>query len=113
MVSHRPYDTGFLFGREDAKINPVDTHYIRSHDYIGVVRQGEGGLYIDGKNRFMRGDEVELIAPSMRQQMFRIERITDLQGGEQPLSQPNAQVRLKLPDWAEAGDLLRRARVQP
>jgi putative protease len=113
MVSHRPYDTGFLFGREDAKVNPVDTHYIRTHDYIGVVRRGESGLFIDGKNRFMPGEEVELIAPAMRQKTFCIGRITDLQGVEQPVSQPNAQVRLELPEWAEPGDLLRRARVQP
>lgn len=111
-VSHRPYDTGFLFGREDAKVNPGDTHYIRTHDYIGVVRQGQQGLYIDGKNRFQIGDEVELIGPAMQQEMFRVERIEDLQGQRQSVSQPNDEICLALPDWAQPGDLLRRQRTE-
>lgn len=111
-VSHRPYDTGFLFGREDAKVHPQDTHYIRTTDYIGVVRNGEDGLYIEGRNRFLPGEEVELIGPAMRQQSFRLKRIHDLKGNELPVSQPNALVRLALPDWAEPGDLLRRSRGQ-
>lgn len=113
MVSHRPYDTGFIFGREDAKIHPENTHYVRTHDYIGVVRSNDQGLYIEGKNRFLPGEVVELIAPAMRQSSFRLERITDLKGKELPVSQPNATVRLSLPEWAQPGDLLRRARVQP
>ncbi|HKJ04138.1 MAG TPA: U32 family peptidase [Geopsychrobacteraceae bacterium] len=112
MVSHRPYDTGFLFGRKDARIHPENTQYVRTHDYIGVVRSGDDGLFIEGRNRFLPGDEIELIGPAMRQQSFRLERIVDLKGNELPVSQPNAQVRLALPDWAEPGDLLRRARVQ-
>jgi putative protease len=113
MVSHRPYDSGFLFGREDAKVHPHDTHYLRSTDFIGVVRGGADGLYIEGRNRFLPGEEIELIGPAMRQQRFLLERIVDLQGHELAVSQPNAQVRLALPDWAQAGDLLRRPRQQP
>ncbi|PLX87002.1 MAG: peptidase U32 [Desulfuromonas sp.] len=111
-VSHRPYDNGFLFGREDAKINPADTHYIRSYDYIGVVRSGENGLYVDGKNRFVPGDEVELIGPEMRQCRYRLERIESLDGEVCAVSQPNAQVRIALPDWAAPGDILRKERVE-
>lgn len=113
MVSHRPYDTGFIFGRDDAKINAEDTHYVRTHDFIGVVRQGKDGLYIDGRNRFLPGEEIELIGPGMQKKSFHLAQITDLQGHELSVSQPNAQVRLALPDWAEPGDILRRARVQP
>lgn len=112
MVSHRPYDTGFIFGREDARIHPQDTHYVRTHDYIGVVRSGEGGLFIEGRNRFLPGEEIELIGPAMQQKSFRLEQIVDLKGNELSVSQPNAQVRLQLPDWAEPGDLLRRSRIQ-
>jgi putative protease len=58
------------------------------------------------------GEEIELIGPAMRQQRFVLERINDLRGNELTVSQPNAQVRLDLPDWAEPGDLLRRAGFQ-
>lgn len=112
MVSHRPYDTGFLFGREDAKIQSADTHYIRTHDYIGVVRSGDDGLFIEGRNQFLPGEEIELIGPDMRQHCFCLKQITDLKGNVLSVSQPNAKVRLDLPDWAEPGDLLRRSRDQ-
>ncbi len=106
-VSHRPYDTGFLFGNEDAKIHADDTHYIRTHDYVGFVREDEIGLWVEGKNRFLLGDEVELIGPQLRQQKFRVDEIQSLTGELLPAGQPNSKLRLKLPDWAEAGDMLR------
>ena len=106
-VSHRPYDTGFLFGNEDAKIHAADTHYIRTHDFVGFVRQDETGLWVEGKNRFLLGDEIELVGPQMRQQKFRVDEIQSLDGELLPAGQPNSKLRLKLPDWAAAGDLLR------
>lgn len=106
-VSHRPYDTGFLFGNDDAKIHAADTHYIRTHDFVGFVQRDEEGLWVAGKNRFLVGDEVELIGPQMRQHKFKVEEIFDLAGQSLPAGQPNSQLRLALPEWAEEGDLLR------
>jgi putative protease len=106
-VSHRPYDTGFLFGNDDAKIHADDTHYIRTHDFVGFVQRDEAGLWVAGKNRFRVGDEVELIGPQMRQAKFTVDVIADFEGTILPAGQPNSQLRMKLPDWAEAGDLLR------
>lgn len=106
-VSHRPYDTGFLFGNEDAKIHSADTHYIRTHDFVGFVQQDEEGLWVAGRNRFLIGDEVELIGPKMRQEKIVVDQILDFSGQSLPAGQPNSKVRIKLPEWAEAGDLLR------
>ncbi|NIQ94114.1 MAG: U32 family peptidase, partial [Desulfuromonadales bacterium] len=36
-VSHRPYDYGFLFGRTDAKVHSIDSHYQRTYDFVGQV----------------------------------------------------------------------------
>ncbi len=106
-VSHRPYDTGFLFGNEDAKIHAADTHYIRTHDFVGFVREDEEGLWVEGRNRFLLGDEIELIGPQMRQQKFKVDEILSLRGESLPAGQPNSQLRIALPDWAAAGDMLR------
>lgn len=111
-VSHRPYDTGFLFGHEDAKIHAADTHYIRTHDFVGFVRNDDDGLWVEGRNRFLLGDEVELIGPKMRQQKIRIDEIRNFAGDLLPAGQPNSQLRLQLPDWAEEGDLLRLKRAE-
>lgn len=110
-VSHRPYDTGFLFGMDDAKIHHHDTHYIRTHDFVGFVRHDpERGLWVEGRNRFLLGDELELIGPKMRQQRFRVDRIQTCAGEPVPAGQPNSELFLDLPDWAQAGDLIRRKR---
>ena len=111
-VSHRPYDSGFLLGGEDAKIHASDTHYVRTHDFVGFVRSDDQGLWVEGRNRFLCGDEVELIGPQMRQQKFRVEEILSLEGKSLPAGQPNSQLRLQLPVWAAAGDLLRRKRPE-
>ncbi len=111
-VSHRPYDTGFLFGNDDAKIHAEDTHYIRTHDFVGFVQCDDTGLWVAGKNRFRIGDEVELIGPQMRQHKFRVDEIFDFAGNPLPAGQPNSRLRMKLPDWAEAGDLLRLKRAE-
>jgi putative protease len=111
-VSHRPYDTGFLFGMEDAKIHAADTHYIRTHDFVGLVRRGEEGLWVAGRNRFFEGDELELIGPQMRQQTFNALEIRSLQGEKLPAGQPNSELLLDLPDWADEGDLIRRKRPE-
>jgi len=111
-VSHRPYDTGFLLGTDDAKVHPHDTHYVRTHDFVGFVRQDENGLWVEGRNRFLLGDELELIGPEMQQEKFTAEKITTLKGEELAAGNPNYQLRLPLPGWAENGDLIRRKRPE-
>jgi len=111
-VSHRPYDTGFLCGHDDAKIHPEDTHYIRTHDFVGLVRRDAGGLWVEGRNRFLTGDELELIGPRMRQEKFVVSHIENRKGEVVPAGQPNTELLIQLPDWAEAGDLIRRKRPE-
>ena len=112
-VSHRPYDTGFLLESEDAKVHSQDTHYIRTHDFVGFVNADDNhGLWVAGRNRFLVGDELELIGPKMRQQAFRVNEIRTCEGEIVPAGQPNSKLKLDLPDWAEAGDLIRRKRPE-
>lgn len=109
-VSHRPYTTGLLLGDEGAAIHSADTHYIRTCDFVGFVRRDDRGLWVEGRNRFFAGDELELIAPGMRQQRFVAERIFTCDGEPLPAGQPNSQLRMELPAWAQEGDLIRRER---
>jgi len=111
-VSHRPYDTGFLFGSDDAKVHPSDTHYVRTHDFVGFVRRDEKGLWVEGRNRFLLGDELELIGTKMRQEKFVAADITRLNGEPLSAGNPNYQLYMQLPDWADDGDLIRRQRPE-
>jgi putative protease len=111
-VSHRPYGTGFLFGRDEAGVHPADSRYRQSHQFVGVVRDNGGpdGWLVEGRNRFAVGDQLELIGPAMHQAEFRLERVVNEDGEALPVVQPNARVRLELPAGTRAGDLLRMAR---
>lgn len=111
-VSHRPYTTGLLLGEEGSAIHAADTHYIRTHDFVGFVRRDSQGLWVAGRNRFFVGDKLELIGPRMRQQPFVAEQIHSRDGQPLPAGQPNSELLLKLPEWAEEGDLIRRGRRQ-
>ncbi len=108
-VSHRPYDTGFLFGNDDPKIQADDTGYLRSHDFVGLVCRDDNGLYVEGRNRFFPGEKLELIGPQMRRAVISVAGLRDLKDLELTVAQPNARVRLdRLPEWVGAGDMLRR-----
>ncbi len=110
-VSHRPYDNGFLFGGNDAKIHDDDTMYIRSHEFVGLVCDGEDGLYVAGKNRFLPGEELELVGPRMLRTVLKVEGLCNLEGEALAVAQSNSRVRIAtLPAGASAGDMLRRAR---
>jgi putative protease len=111
-VSHRPYGSGFLFGRDHAGVHPEDSRYRQSHQFVGVVVDdgGADGWLVEGRNRFAIGEELELIGPGMRQATFVLEAAWNAEREPVPVIQPNALARLGLPAGTRAGDLLRKVR---
>ena len=111
-VSHRPYGTGFLFDHDRAFVYAEDSLYRRTCDFVGIVRDKdrEDGWLVEGRNRFQAGEGLEIIGPEMRQAAFRFDHAYDQQGTMLSVVQPNALVRMTLPDGAAPGDLLRRWR---
>jgi putative protease len=109
-VSHRPYDHGFLFGHEDAKIHSPDTHYQRSFDFVGQVLslESDGIALVEGKNRFFPGERLEIFGPQMRQAEFEVGEVTNEAGGVVDVVQPNARVLMEIPAGCQAGDMMRR-----
>lgn len=110
-VSHRPYGTGFLFGEERAFVHAADSSYRRNCDFVGVViKEVAGRWQVTGRNRFLRGETLELIGPTMRQQEFTVDTLHNEDGEPIDKAQPNAVVYTDLPAGAQPGDLLRRWR---
>lgn len=109
-VSHRPYGAGFLFANDSAFVHPEDSNYRRACDFVGaVVDVDESGTgLVEGRNRFLVGEQLELIGPAMRQAPLTIAAATSEAGEPLTTIQPNARVRLALPPGSRAGDLLRR-----
>ncbi len=67
-VSHRPYTTGFYFGKPDENSQVyTSSSYIRDYDLIGIVQsynEETGVATISQRNRFFKGDEIEIIQPN-------------------------------------------------
>ena len=111
-VSHRPYGTGFLFDQDDAFVNTSDSHYLRECDFVGLAKEQteSGDWLVEGRNRFQKGDLIELIGPEMRQSELTFAGATDKAGGIITTVQPNALVQMTLPEGTQSGDFLRRWR---
>ena len=63
-VSHRRYCTGFFFGHPNACQYYENAGYITNCEVVGIVERCEGGtVYATQRNRFFRGDTVEIVAP--------------------------------------------------
>lgn len=110
-VSHRPYTTDFL-PVADAAVHAQDSSYIRTYDFIGIVREMDDNnlARVEGRNRFYVGDLIELIGPQMWQVSFVVPDCVDKEGQPVVVIQPNAQVWMQLPDGAHIGDMLRRSK---
>ena len=102
-VSHRPYGTGFLFDQEHAFVHAEDSHYLRDCDFVGIVREQtpSGDWLVAGRNRFRGGEGLEIIGPGMRQAEFVFVEAVNDQGEVITTVQPNALVRMPLPDGSQ------------
>ena len=114
-VSHRPYTTGFYFGKpgEDAQVY-TDSSYIRDYDLIGIVTDYDkesGILTLTQRNRFFNGDEVEIIMPGKDFITLNIDGMTDENGEEIEVAN-HAQMTVKFVCHEEVvpGAMIRKVR---
>jgi putative protease len=117
-LSHRGYTTGFLFGQPRNVGQEYQSAYIRSHDFVGIVDevQGDGSLLISVRNRVKAGDLIEFIGPGMRSDTLSLQHFSVIpeRGAavKAEVANPNQQILLTVPFAVEAGDLLRREKVE-
>jgi putative protease len=113
-VSHRPYGTGFLFPGHGGQVHPPFSSYIRSYDFVGVLKENPGGPpLVQVRNRFFAGETLELVAPGLVRSPFVCPEITTPEGLPLAAAQPNALVTIDLPASGRPGDLLRRRKPAP
>ena len=112
-VSHRPYTTGFLFGRpEDNAVNNASAGYIKPYDFVGVVRDfdpASGVATIEQRNKISVGDTIQFFGTDYREHDFTICAMQDENGA--PIdSAPHAQqiVKMQLPLSVQPMDLIRK-----
>lgn len=112
-VSHRPYTTGFYFGKPESGAATLESSgYIKPYDFIGVVVDYDPQTHqatIEQRNHFKVGDTVEFFGPQYTQFTQTITEMYDEQGSAIEAA-PHAQqiVRLFTMQPVYPYDLVRR-----
>lgn len=93
-ISHRPYSTGFFYGKptdgsgtQDPNIVTnggqyfADSGYMRDYDFVGVVDYCEDGvMHLTQRNYFTLSDELELLPPHAEPIIFKPESMFGADG---------------------------------
>lgn len=80
--TYRQFTTGFFFGKpnEEAQIYDQNT-YEKGYTYLGYIHDiKDGKVLIEQKNKFLVGDEIEIMKPDGRDLQVKVLSIWDLEG---------------------------------
>ena len=109
-VSHRIYSTGFYYGYPGQYTE--NSRYIREWQICAIVEScDENGLATCSlRNKFKRGDELELVGPDTRPFAFTAGDMWDEEGSEltEP-KKPEMTFTIRLPKAVPAKSIIRRA----
>ncbi|WP_251443370.1 peptidase U32 family protein [Veillonella intestinalis] len=98
-ISHRPYTEGFSVEKPDETAqNYGASSNTQTHDFIGLVEgynEEEGYAYLEQRNNFKVGDEVEFCQPHGELVYHTISKMTDEEGNEITVA-PHAQMKVRL-----------------
>lgn len=98
-ISHRPYTEGFSVEKPDETAqNYGESSNTQTHDFIGLVEgynAEEGYAYLEQRNNFKVGDEVEFCQPHGELVHHVITKMTDEEGNEITVA-PHPQMKVRL-----------------
>ena len=109
MLSHRPYSTGFYFGEPGQHL--AEASYTSEAEVVAVVEDcdGAGNARLTQRNKFCRGDSLELLLPGRAPLLFTAEPLLDAEGA--PIEDTRRAMmpfRLRLPERAPRGAIVRK-----
>lgn len=112
-ISHRPYTEGFSVEKPDETAqNYGKSSNMQTHDFIGLVEgynAEEGFAYMEQRNNFKVGDEVEFCQPHGALVHHVITKMTDENGEEITVApHPQMKVRLYIDTPLETYSMMRR-----
>lgn len=112
-ISHRPYTEGFSVEKPDETAqNYGQSSNTQTHDFIGLVEGynvEEGYAYLEQRNNFKAGDEVEFCQPHGELVHHVITKMTDEEGNEITVApHPQMKVRLYIDTPLEEYAMMRR-----
>ena len=99
-VSNRDFTTGFFFGKPGPDDHNYGTSsYVRNYDFVGLVKGydiAKEMLIIEQRNRFMIGDEVEVMPPDGSITQFIVNEMYDGDGNPITVA-PHPQMEIRIP----------------
>lgn len=110
-LSHRPYTTGFYFG--DPGQHYAEASYFTQADIVAVVEEcdADGNATLTQRNKFFRGDTLELLPPKGKPVSFIAEHIYDTEGQEiEDTRRAMMPFSMKLPCAAVKNSIVRKYR---
>ncbi len=81
--TYRQYTTGFFFGKPDENTQIYDSNtYIKEYTYLGMIgEKNEEGMYkISQRNKFVLGEEIEVMKPNGENLTVTVKAIKDEEG---------------------------------
>ena len=108
-IQHRPYADGFYNGFVAMHPNN-DGQYIQQYRFMANVLDWHDGVAtLRQRNNFKVGDELEVLSPKRRSEVFTVTAIRNELGEEMPCApHPNQTLYVPCPIPLESGDMLRR-----
>jgi len=111
--SHRDFTTGFYYARPDGNEQIyTNNSYIRNYDFVGLVDDYDevlGYAFIEQRNKFVVGDEVEILRANGENFTQIISEIYDMRGNaltEAP--HPKQKLKIKIDKPVKVYDILRK-----
>ena len=114
-VSHREYYTGFYFGPSADGQHYGDSQYIRDYEVVGmpVDCREDGTAVFALKNRFFKGEELELLQPGHAPYSFHAEAVNDDGEALDLFNVPQMKVHFQFPFAVDRYAILRKKKERP
>lgn len=109
--TYRQFTTGFYFEKSDETTQIYDNNtYIKEYTYLGIVEGESRGRYqIFQRNKFAKGDEIEIMRPNGENIVAKVLEIMDEQDNQiETAPHPKQKLYVKLSKKASKYDILRR-----
>jgi len=116
-ASHRDFTTGFYFEKPDHEEHIYsEKSYIRDYSFIGLVKDYDQATQIatiEQRNRFFKGDNIEILSPNTEIIKMTIEEMWDEEGNELEVApHPQQIIKMKIPFLIEPYYILRKERKE-
>ena len=115
--TYRQYTTGFFYGPTTHESQIYDNNtYVQKYIYLGLAGEPSerGFVWMEQRNKFSVGDQVEIMKPDGRNVPVTVEKILDEKGMEmESCPHPKQKIQVRFSEVPEKLDLVRVEKIAP